>query len=365
MRIHAAVARAPDQPFEIVECDLAEPGSGEILVKIVACGICHTDLAVKAQHIPVSLPRILGHEGAGIVEAVGAGVTHLRPGDHVLMSYGSCGECPSCVSGATSYCAHSFSINFLGERGRGTTHANAGNVIPAGFFSQSSFATHAITTVRNTVRIDSDLPLKVLAPLGCGFQTGMGSVMLALRPRAGDSIAVYGCGAVGMAAIIAARIVGCSTIIAVDINSRRLALALEMGATHVIDSGTEDVFARIIEITKGGSHFAFDTTGVPSMADQALRALRTRGTAAFVAPSRSGTNLSFDARAIIAPGKTIRGVVQGDAVSSEFIPKMVDFYRRGLLPLEKLITTFEFDEINTAVHQLEEGQVLKAVLVMN
>jgi aryl-alcohol dehydrogenase len=365
MRIKAAVARASDQPFEIVSCDLAEPGPGEILVKIVACGICHTDLAVKAQQTLAPLPRILGHEGAGIVEEVGAGVGNFEPGDHVLMSYGSCGKCPNCVSGATSYCEHSFSINFLGERGRGATHAVGSEALPAGFFSQSSFATHAIATARNAVKIDCDLPLKLLAPLGCGFQTGMGSVMLALRPHAGDSIAVYGCGAVGMAAILAARIVGCSTIIAADVNSRRLALAMEMGATHVVNSGTEDVVARVSEITKGGTHFAFDTTGVPVIAHHALRALRTRGTAAFVAPSKSGTSFSFEARAIIAPGKTIRGIVQGDAIPSEFIPRMVDFYRRGLLPLEKLITTFGFEEINTAVHQLEDGQILKAVLVMN
>jgi aryl-alcohol dehydrogenase len=364
MKINAAVARAPEQPFEIVSCDLANPGPGEILVKIVACGICHTDLAVKAQHIPAPLPRILGHEGAGIVEDVGAGVTHLKPGDHVLLSYGSCGECPNCVSGAAPYCAHSFPINFLGERGRGTTHAIGSKALPAGFFSQSSFATHAIATVRNTVKIDCDLPLTLLAPLGCGFQTGMGSVMLALRPQAGDSIAVFGCGAVGMAAIIAARIVGCSTIIAVDLNGQRLHLALKMGATHFVNSGTEDVFARITEITKRGVHFAFDTTGVPGIAEDALRALRTRGTAAFVAPSRFGTKFSFEARAIIGPGKNIKGVVQGNAISSEFIPRMIDFYRRGVLPLEKLITTFEFERINEAVHRLEEGSILKAVLVM-
>lgn len=364
MKIQAAIARAPEEPFDIISCDLADPIAGEILVRVVACGICHTDLAVRAQHVPVPLPRILGHEGAGVVEKVGAGIEHVAPGDHVLMSYGSCGECSNCVSGAAPYCAHSFPINFLGKRSRGPTHTSAGTSVAAGFFAQSSFATHAIATARNVIKIEKDLPLELLAPLGCGFQTGMGAVTLALRPRAGDSIAVYGCGAVGMAAIIAARLAGCSTIIAVDVNSRRLALAIEAGATHTINSQTEDVDARIIAMSDGGTNFALDTTGVAIVAEQALRGLRSRGTAAFVALSRPGSKFGFEARAIIGPGKTMRGVVQGDAIPSEFIPRMVDFYRRGLLPLEKFVTTFRFDEINEAVRQLEAGEVLKAVLVM-
>jgi aryl-alcohol dehydrogenase len=365
MKIRAAVARAPDLPFEIISCDLVEPGPGEVLVKMVSCGICHLDIAVKAQHSPPTLPRILGHEGAGVVERVGPGVTNLICGDHVLLSYGSCGECSSCVSGAPAYCAHTFAINFLGERGRADTHSVGGVPIPAGFFAQSSFATHAIATTRNVVKVDRDLPLSTLAPLGCGFQTGMGSVINVLKPRAGDMIAVFGCGAVGMAAIIAARIVGCSVIVAVDTNERRLALAREMGATHSINGALEDASAQIAGIAGVGTHFAFDTTGVPAVADQALRALAPRGTAAFVAPSRRGTSFSFEARAIISSGRAIRGVLQGDAISSEFIPRMIEFYRSGQLPLERLITTFRLEEINRAVRELESGDVLKAVLLMD
>jgi len=365
MKISAAVASASDRPFEIVSCDLAEPGPGEVLVKIAACGICHLDVAVKSLHMPLSLPRVLGHEGTGVVSAIGRGVEHLVPGDHVLMSYGSCGECRCCVRGMPSYCAHSFKINFLGERGRPVTHTVDGVSLASGFFAQSSFATHAISTARNTIKLDRDLRLELMAPLGCGFQTGMGTVMLALRPKAGDSFAVFGCGSVGMAAIIAARVVGCSTIIAIDAKSKRLALAREMGATEVIDATSEDVLARIASISKHGVDFAFDTTGVPGVAEQALLALSIRGELALVAPTKPGAKLAFESRAIISPGKTIRGVVQGDAVSSDFVPRMIDFYRRGELPLERLITTFRFEEINEAVEAIERGDVLKAVLLMD
>lgn len=365
MKIVAAVASAADKPFEMVDCDLAEPGPDEVLVKVAACGICHLDVAVKSEHSPLSLPRILGHEGAGVVEAVGRGVTKVAPGDHVLMSYGSCGACPSCNAGAPAYCDHTFTINFRGERGRTGTHTVRGKHMPAGFFAQSSFASHAIATVRNIVKVDRDLPLSLLAPLGCGFQTGMGSVINVLKPRAGDAIAVFGCGAVGLAAVIAARIVGCSSIISVDTNVRRLHLAEEMGATHTINGAKEDISARIAAITGRGTHFAFDTTGVPAVADQAIRALAPQGTAAYVAPSRGGATFNFDPRTLISSGRTIRGVHQGGAVSSDFIPRMIEFYRDGQLPLRKLVTTFKFEEINEAVQALESGDVLKAVLLMD
>lgn len=365
MKIRAAIAVAPEKPFEIAPCEIREPGVGEVLVRIVACGICHLDIAVKSLNMPLSLPRVLGHEGAGVVEKVGPGVTMLEPGDHVLMSYGSCGTCRSCASGAPSYCVHSFKINFKGNRGGQPTHSFECKTLDAGFFAQSSFATHVISTERNTIKVDRDLPLHLLAPLGCGFQTGMGSVMLAMRPRVGDSIAVFGCGSVGMAAVIAARIVGCSTIIAIDNKPQRLALAREMGATHVVLSGTEDVVTSMRQIAPAGTTFAFDTTGLPALIEIALEALEINGTLGLVAPSKPGAKLGFESRAIISSGKTIRGIVQGNAISADFIPKMIDLYRRGELPLERLIDTFPFEDINTAVQAVSSGEALKAVLLMD
>lgn len=363
MRIRAAVATAPQVPFEIVDCDLSEPQADELLVRVVACGICHTDLAVKLQHIPVPLPRVLGHEGAGIVEHVGPGVTHLARGDHVLMSFGSCGTCPNCEAGAPGYCDHFRAINLYGERAFGPA-LSSGAPLGGHFFAQSSFATHCIATSRNVVKIDKDLPLELLAPLGCGIQTGMGSVILALAPAAGTSIAIFGAGAVGLAAIIAARIVGCTTIIAVDVKESRLAVACDLGATHVIDGVRTGISDEIRRLTVRGAHYSFDTTGVPSAVLESIKCLRPRGQSVQVAAPPRGTLYCVEASTLVAGGLNVRGAVEGDAVPSAFIPVMIDFYRKGQLPLQKIVKTYPLERINEAVADMERGRVVKPVLTM-
>ncbi|PKP70908.1 MAG: alcohol dehydrogenase [Alphaproteobacteria bacterium HGW-Alphaproteobacteria-5] len=364
MKIRAAIARAADKPFEIGTCDLVEPAAGEVLVHIKACGVCHTDLAAKLQHIPVPMPIVLGHEGAGVVEKVGAGVSNVQPGDHVLMSFASCGTCLNCADGAPGYCDHFIPINIFGARAEGPTLSENGSPIAGHFFAQSAFATHAIATARNVVKIDKSLPLELLAPLGCGIQTGMGSVMLVLKPQAGDSIVVFGAGAVGLSAVIAAKIVGCTTIIAVDIKDSRLALAREVGATHAINGANEDALARIMEITGSGAHASFDTTGVPAVAQQAFNCLRARGQAAYVAAPPFGTQYEVDANVLVSTGRSLRGIIEGDVIPADFIPRMIEFYRAGMLPLEKLVTAFPFEQINEAVAASEQGEVVKAVLLM-
>ncbi|MGO8914298.1 MAG: NAD(P)-dependent alcohol dehydrogenase [Stellaceae bacterium] len=364
MRIRAAVATAPDAPFEIAACDLGEPQAGEVLVRVHACGICHTDLAVKLQHIPVPLPRVLGHEGAGIVERVGPGVSHVQAGDHVLMSFGSCGLCANCAAGAPGYCDHFRSINLFGERSPGPALSRDGAALGGHFFAQSAFATYAIATARNVVKIAGDLPLELLAPLGCGIQTGMGSVMLALAPAAGTSIAIFGAGSVGLAAVIAARIVGCTTIIAVDVKENRLRLARDIGATHVIDGRGPDIAGEIVKLTGRGAHFSFDTTGVPAVVASSVKCLRARGQSAQVAAPPRGTQYCVEASTLIAGGITLRGVVEGDATPAAFIPTMIEFYRKGMLPLAALVRTYPFDRINQAVEDMETGDVVKPVLVM-
>jgi aryl-alcohol dehydrogenase len=272
MRITAAIAGMPGDPFEIASCDLADPQAGEVLVRVHACGICHTDMAVKLQHIPIPMPKVLGHEGAGIVEKVGPGPTNLRPGDHVVMSFGSCGECPNCLDGARGYCDHFRDINLFGRRAGGSALSRNGTELGGHFFAQSAFATHAIATTRNVVKVDDDLPLDLIAPLGCGVQTGMGTVMHVLRPPAGTSIAVFGAGAVGLSAIIAARIVGCTTIVAVDVVPERLRVALELGATHAVSGRSENPTAEIIDLTRGGAISPWIRQAFP-------RLLRTRSIA--------------------------------------------------------------------------------------
>jgi len=365
LSITAAIANAPQDPFVIATCELGDPRHGEVLVRVHACGICHTDMAVKLQHIPIPMPKVLGHEGAGIVEKVGPGVTRLlRPGDHVLMSFGSCGECSNCRDGALGYCDHFRDINLFGKRAGGSALTRNGREVGGHFFAQSAFATHAIATTRNVVKVDNDLPLELIAPLGCGIQTGMGTVMHVLRPPAGTSIAVFGAGAVGLSAIIAAAIVGCSTIIAVDIVPERLRMALELGATHAVSGLSDNPMAEIVELTRGGAHFSPDTTGVPAVVANSINCLRARSVNAQVAAPPRGTMYAAEASVVVGRGITVRGVVEGDANPQLFIPRMIGFFRDGRLPLDKLVKTYPLEKINEAVGDLESGRVVKPVLVM-
>lgn len=360
----AAIANGPKDPFEIATCNLEAPRAGEVLVRVHACGICHTDLAVKLQHIPIPLPKVLGHEGAGVVEEVGPGATQFRPGDHVLMSFGSCGECGNCRDGALGYCDHFRAINLFGNRAGGSALARNGKQLGGHFFAQSAFATHAIATVRNIVKVDRDLPLELLAPLGCGIQTGMGSVMNVLRPQAGTSIAVFGVGAVGLSAIIAAKIVGCSTIVAIDVVPERLRVARELGATHVVSGRGEDPVGEIVDLTGGGVNFSLDTTGAPAAVANSINCLRARGVSAQVAAPPRGTLYAAEASVVVGRGITVRGIVEGDANPQSFIPRMVEFFRQGRLPLDKFVKTYPLEKINEAVDDLEHGRVVKPVLTM-
>ena len=242
MWIRAAVTRAKGAPFEIRQVELEPCRPDEIQVKIEAAGICHTDEAAQMQQLPVPLPAVLGHEGAGVVEAVGSAVTEFKPGDHVALSYASCGSCGPCVAGRPYACENMVGLNFMGVMPDGTRRHTLDGVRLGSFFSQSSFATRAVVKARNAVKVDRDLDLGLVAPFGCGVQTGAGIVLNSLKPEFGSSIAVFGCGTVGMSAIMAARIAGCRNIVAVGGNPRSLELALEVGATHAINRReTEDI----------------------------------------------------------------------------------------------------------------------------
>jgi aryl-alcohol dehydrogenase len=365
MQIRAAVARAPDHPFEIVDCEIADPGPGEVLVRVKACGICHTDLAVKLQHIPVPLPKVLGHEGAGVIERVGPNVIGLAEGDAVLMSFGSCGGCAECQRGSPGYCNDFGNINMFGIRQGGSALRYRGAELRGHFFAQSAFATHAIATTRNVVKIAAELPLATLAPLGCGIQTGAGAVLNTLAPPAGSTIAVFGAGAVGLAAMMAAKLAGCTTIIAVDVRKERLAVARQIGATHIIDADSHEVLGQIIQITGRGAHFSVDTTGNPAAVALSVNCLRQRGWSAQVAAPPRGTRYPIEASIVVGRGLTVRGVVEGDAVPGVFIPQLIDLFRRGLLPVDKIVTFFPFDQINRAIEEMETGTAIKPVLQMD
>lgn len=361
----AAVLSAPQTSFEVKDVELDELRDHEVLVRMVATGVCHTDLGVWAGGIPFPLPGVIGHEGAGIVEEVGAAVTGIEPGDKVILSYTSCGVCPSCEAGRPAYCTSWLPSNlFNGARGDGSfTITMDGQGIGGHFFAQSSFAQHAIAEDRNVVVVDADADLTQLAPLGCGVITGFGSVWNALDLQPGARLAVFGTGAVGMSGLMAAALRDPQLLIAVDIVPERLAIARELGATHAINAAEEDVVERIDEITGGvGLTAAFETTGVPAVGRNAIDALGPLGHLVVCAAPPPGTEIPVDYQGIL-PGKMVSGVTMGDADPKKLIPQLVELAGSGQLPLGRLIKHYKLDELDQAAADMHHGVTIKPVIL--
>lgn len=364
MRTTAAVLRTPDGPFEVEEVTLADPGPGEVLVRLVASGMCHTDLSMRQPHRPTPYPVVLGHEGAGVVEAVGAGVTGLGIGQPVVLSYCSCGDCRRCRSGEPTYCQQMWPLNFNCCRLDGSTAISLDDQ-PVGshFFGQSSFARHAVVAAASVVPVDDDVDLEISGPLGCGVQTGAGAVLNVFDPKPGQSIAIIGCGAVGLSALLAADVAGCGPIIGIDVHAGRLALASDLGATHVID-GSGGVVAAIMEATDGrGVDFTFDAVGAAGTFEAAVEALAERGTCGFVAAGGPETTATISPRHLLS-GRTITGILEGDSIPKVFIPELIELHRRGRFPFDRLITRFPLDQVNEAESASHSGEVVKPVLLM-
>lgn len=366
MKITAAVVESKGAPFALQEVELGELRDDEVLVKVAASGICHTDLLCRDQWYPVPLPAVLGHEGAGVVEAVGSAVKRFAPGDRVGMSYDSCGHCPACAKALGAYCHTFFEHNFASSRPADGSSALSrdGALLHAHFFGQSSFATHAVANERNVVRLDGSIPLDVVAPFGCGIQTGAGAVLNTLRVQAGSSLAVFGTGAVGLSAVLAGVIAGCTTIIGIDLRPARLALARELGATHTIDAGERDAVEAIREITGAGVDFSLETTASPKVFRQAVDCTAPAGVCGLIGAPAFGTEVSLDMNTILVAGRTVRGIVEGDSVPGVFLPKLVRLWEQGRFPVERLMTWYDFDQIDEAARDAESGKTIKAVLRM-
>jgi aryl-alcohol dehydrogenase len=363
MRIKAAVVREKSGPFQIENVEIGELRDDEVLVRIHGTGVCHTDIVVRDQFFPTPLPVVLGHEGAGVVESIGKAVTKVANGDHVVLSYASCGACENCRRSQHGYCIDLYGRNFSGGRPDGSSpYADArGERVNGYFFAQSSFGECAVANVRNVVKIREDVPLDLMGPLGCGIQTGAGAVINALKPGAGTSIAVFGVGSVGLAAIMAAKVVGCTTIVAVDINESRLTLARELGATHAIDSSKHDAVAKIRELTREGVQFSLECTGIPTVLRQAVDGLRLTGVCGVIGVAPLGTEVKLDVASILF-GRTVRGIIEGDSVADVFIPQMIELWRQGRFPFDRLIKFYPLSAINDAVHDSERGAVIKAIV---
>jgi aryl-alcohol dehydrogenase len=362
MLIKAAVLHEKSADFKIEEVELSEPGENEVLVKIVASGVCHTDAVIRDQEIPFPLPAVLGHEGSGIVEKAGSNVKSVKPGDHVVLSFASCGECEHCISGHPSVCTESRRLNFGGRMKDDTYRIHQRQREVSTFFGQSSFGTYSVTHERNVVKVDKDIDLALLGPLGCGIQTGSGAVLNIFNPEFGSTIAVYGCGAVGLSAVMAAKIAGCSEIIAVDIVDHRLDLAKELGATHAINGKEKDLVQEIRNMTNGGTHYALETTGVPAVVRQACQALRGLGKVGIVGATGEVTlHIQTD---IMSQGKSMIGIVEGDSIPQLFIPKLIEYYKRGQFPFDKLVKFYDLDDINQAFEDSKKGITVKPVVKM-
>ncbi|OXR50493.1 NAD(P)-dependent alcohol dehydrogenase [Pusillimonas sp. T2] len=367
LKINAAVLNAPNQALTIEVLDIEPPRDNEIRVKLVATGVCHTDISVMRRPFPVEQPMVLGHEGAGIVEAVGKSVTKVKVGDRVVMSFNSCGHCGSCHAHAESYCTNFFGTNFLGQRPDGSTAlSRGGQPVRHNFFGQSSFATYSICTERNVVKVPDTVSSEVfemLGPLGCGIQTGAGAIINVLKPGLAESVVVFGTGAVGLSALMAAKALGAATIVAVDRVAERLALATELGATHtVLADGSSDVVVEIARVTGGGANVSLDTTAVTAVLRQAIDCLAPLGRCGFVGGAPVGSVLEVDVRDVMLNGKTLRGIVEGDSNADVFIPKLIEMQALGRFPFERLVRMYPFGQINEAIEDAISGKTVKPVL---
>ena len=360
----AAVIHEKDAPFSFEEVELDEPRPNEVLVRMVATGLCHTDLSVRAGVIPFPLPGVVGHEGAGVVEAVGSEVQRVQPGDHVLASFTSCGHCSNCQAGHPAYCFSFLPLNLLGGMradGSSTIEQN-GRPLNAHFFGQSSLAHHALIDERSLVKVSRDAPLEMLAPLGCGIQTGTGAVLKVLRPEPGSSLAVFGIGGVGLAAIMAANLSAASRIIAVDLVPSRLSLARELGATDTIDARSANAAEALMELTSGkGVNYTIEATGNIKVLGQAIQVLAPLGTCAVIGAPLAGSTVPFDVNFLLN-GRRIVGITEGDSDPELFIPALVRLYELGRLPLDRLIRHYPFEQIEQAAADAHDGSVIKPVL---
>lgn len=364
MRITAAVLPELHADFQVEEVELDEPRAGEALVRITACGVCHTDDITRHGDLPFPPPGVLGHEGAGVVEAIGAGVTNVAVGDRVVIGWPFCGECRNCLDGQPRYCARIGPLVAGGERSDGSTALTRtdGSPLHSHFFGQSAFATHAIVGANALVPVADDVPLELLGPLACGIGTGAGAILNVLRPPLGSSVVVYGAGSVGIGAVMAARCTGATTIVAIDLLPGRLELASELGATHTVDAREGPVEA-VKEICGGLADFSLECTGNLDVLRMAADSVGMRGTCALIGGAPARAEFTLDHVSTLW-GKRVVGILGGEGRSMQLIPGLIDLWRQGRFPFERLITQFPLAEINEAFAAAHEGSVLKPVLTM-
>lgn len=363
----AALLTGIREPFEIHSVEVDDPRPSEVVVRIAACGLCQSDLLVQSGSTPVQLPAVLGHEGAGVVEQVGRDVRMLAPGDHVVLQSASCGRCLMCLRGHPGHCTRWLELNLLGGRrldGSATVRRD-GSELAAHFFGQSSLATYAVADERTAVRVRPDAPLELLGPLGCGVQTGAQGLLNVLRPRPGSTLAVFGSGAVGLSAIIAAANLTGTFAIAVDVHPGRLRLAEELGASYTCNAAEVDPVEAIRDHTHGrGVDYALETSGAPGALRQAVESLAPLGTCGVISAHGFDAETTLRILPFISEGLTLVGLNQGEVVAQESIPALVELYLAGRFPFDRLVRAYDLADINAAVAAMQDGTAVKPVLRM-
>jgi aryl-alcohol dehydrogenase len=358
----AAIVREPNGEFSLETVELDDLRQGEIRVRVEACGVCHTDAKYQ---VVVPLPAVFGHEGVGTVEEVGNGVTHVQRGDRVVMSYAFCGICPYCESDTPYLCENMHSVTFSGRRADGSAAIRLNEEpISGSFFQQSSFADHAITLERTVVPVRSDLPPEMLAAIPCGIQTGAGAMINTFDVGRGESVIVFGAGTVGLSAVMAAKMLGAATIICADLTPSRLELATDLGATHVLDVNDGEIPRKVKDILPRGAQYVFDASATIPALEDAMECIGQGGKIAIVSFPQGGKKFPFTTRNLFLRVASLQGTIQGHSVPRKFIPKIIEWQKQGIFPYEKLITTYDFANINQAFEDAESGGAVKPVLIM-
>lgn len=373
----AIVVRSRESDFELCDIEIEEPQPNEVLVQIVACGLCHTDLLVKGNALPGRYPSTIGHEGAGIVKKIGSKVQRVQDGDSVILSFASCQHCGPCSVAKPAACPEWVNMNFLRKRNpdvdsrpayRLSANVEEGEKeVYGAFFGQSSMARMSLVSESSCVKVSKDLDLKLYAPLGCGMQTGSGAIFNTLKPTADSTLAVFGCGAVGMAAILAAKFLGVQTIIAIDLVQSRLDLATELGASHTVVGSDKDVVDQIRSHTKwnlGVTH-AVEATGVLPVLKTAFESLASFGHLASIGNPGVGINPPFAINDMVNGGKTWSGILMGGGDPQTALPFLVDLHQQGRFPIEKMSKYYPFEDFSQAVHDMHDGTTIKPIIVFD
>jgi S-(hydroxymethyl)mycothiol dehydrogenase len=356
--VRAVVAKAVKQPVSVEVIEVPDPGPGEALVQVQACGVCHTDLHYREGGINDEFPFLLGHEAAGVVEAVGPDVTDVSPGDFVILNWRAvCGECRSCRRGRPQYCFSTYNA---------TQTRTLDGVALSPALGIGAFAEKTLVAAGQCTKVSAEVKPEVAGLLGCGVMAGLGAAMLTGEVGLGDSVAVFGCGGVGDAAIAGARLAGASTIIAVDLDARKLELAKEFGATHTVDASATDPVAAIQSFTDGnGADVCIEAVGNPTVFEQAFYARDLAGTVVQVGVPNPEMRIDLPMIDFFGRGGRLKPSWYGDCLPSRDFPMLVDLHLQGRLPLEQFVSeTISLDEVEEAFHKMERGEVLRSVVVL-